>query len=114
MPESLQETQAAFLGLPVVNALVLHAPGGPRLGLVRAMEALGITDCWCISDIGSDEWRVFIGTPDYEEGIRQPNMPPPPHGVADAGWQAHRAYAAAHLLLQIGKGSEVLVLPVTP
>lgn len=45
-----------------------------------------------------------------EDGIRQPNIPPPPR----AAFGLEGPYAAAHLLLQIGKGSEVLVLPVTP
>ncbi len=86
-------------------ALVLHAPGDPKLGMVRAMEALridevstrppntGFTDVRWAGCRGWDEVSVAIAPDDMPFG------------------DLARAWTAAHLLLQRGIAREVLVLP---
>lgn len=105
-------------------ALVLHAPGGPRLGMVRAMEAVGMGK-------GAYGWSIELrahpggkwsgaATTERGDGIgwdlswhEDVPVPEPQRGVSACVSAPHAvAYALAHLLLQFGKGSEVLVLPV--
>lgn len=97
-----------------VGALVLHAPGGPKLGMLRAMEAAGM-----VADV-----TAGIAYPDTLDGLTAGGggwwasysnerggqfrwaVPEPP---ANLGLAAD-AWSLAHLLLSRGIASEVVTL----
>lgn len=106
------------------RALVLYAPGGPRLGMVRAMEAAGVGPnvraYRCYDGPARGQWWE---RPEYYSDRRRetradwsipehPFMGDSDPVIGDYSHAGAPAYAVAHLLHQIGKGSEVLVLPV--
>lgn len=100
------------------RALVLHAPGDPKLGMLRAM---GAAPGWVCSDAqvhcfrsfdgpcraksrhatGSSEWPLPGSTPDV---LGEPNI------IGTFDHPAARAFALAHLLVQRGIAAEVTVL----
>ena len=118
------EARAAFnagAGVTLDVALVLYAPGEPRLGMVRAMEAADLSglgaaygDSLAIRRDGENAWK---GLRDNERGdLTQWDVPEPPAllGIATdrTDWsQPAAAYALAHRAVQRGVGAEVLVLP---
>lgn len=90
------------------RALVLYAPGGPRLGMLRALAAIkaGI-NVWRDRSLRppKDDVRAVAAThPDTTKVV----VPTPP-GLPDG---ALRAFGLAHLLVQRGIASEVIVLPL--
>lgn len=105
-------------------ALVLHAPGDPRLGMVRLMEALGVIECFCKPSTNpddGDDWPLFSRRTAAESMARHANVArPPPLIVSEVSIMPPQrsaladAYAIAHLAVQRGLVSEVLVLPVAP
>lgn len=72
------------------EALVLFAPGGPRLGMVRLQKALH-------PYLASVDRSAIAAPPDFEA----------------RGFEFCSAWAGAHAAKQRGLASEVLVLPVT-
>lgn len=109
-----------------LRALVLYAPGGPRLGMVRAMEAAGVGPnvraYRCYDGPARGQWWE---RPEYYSDRRRetradwsipehPFMGDPGPVTGDYPHAGAPAYALAHLLHQRGLASEVLVLPVTP
>lgn len=93
-------------------ALVLYAPGDPKLGMVRA-EATVKGFVMAIAEPGPRLFCLFLRRDvpvDHPENATSFILNDPP----ELPESALDAFALAHLLLQRGKGSEVLVLPVTP
>ena len=100
------------------RALVLYAPGGPKLGMVRAMEAVGFrldgaynwgVDIEDVQHYGKPVMTEAIARTAYGDRFTWP-VPDPD----DLPSVAYTAFAIAHLALQRGLGVEVLVLPVSP
>lgn len=97
-------------------ALVLYAPGGPRLGMVRAMEALDVEDYgWSWH---ADQRRVRqpadpVGATLSRPGSESLSVVVDPWPLSDRHTPAAYALVLAHLLHQRGLASEVLVLPVS-
>lgn len=104
------------------DALILHAPGGPRLGMVRALEALAVGPdvraYRCYDGLPRGKWW---DRPDfYSDRKRELRLDWPipehtflgePNAIGDFPHPGASAYALAHLALQRGLASEVLVLP---
>lgn len=99
-------------GLVSVTALVLYAPRGPRLGMVRAMEAAALDFVPELTRFGAPVdgtgGRVVYLRLASEEAIQVRAWPP--DSCRDVG--PLFAFGVAHLLHQRGLASEVLVLPV--
>lgn len=101
----------------VCRALVLHAPGGPLLGMVRLRATLGLPNGHDIDLVGSKPesgpaiFRAVHSDPDGRDVAVYDLPSEPPEGVAPWGL-AGRAYALAHLAHQRGIVAEVLVLEV--
>lgn len=97
------------------RALVLHAPGGPRLGMVRAMEAAGAVGDDAFVGARFGRWGGLVPAVYLDRvGLLRPvelNVEPP-ESMQAAPYLF--PWALAHLLVQVGKGSEVLTFPVTP
>lgn len=90
-------------------ALVLHAPGDPKLGMVRLMEALFGDDADEVAvGSGSGKGRVF-----WRDGQPYKKHKSWPVPLLDAGVAARVVHAAAHLAVQRGIATEVLVLSKT-
>lgn len=103
-------------GLVSVPALVLHAPGDPKLGVLRAMEAAEVADGNSVDlcDYGSFSGPARLGGVESDAdgcdvrvwgvGAEVPEWVAP--------WSSPgRAFALAHLLVQRGIAAEVIVLP---
>ena len=93
-------------------ALVLHAPGDPKLGMVRAMEAAGAVGNAAFIGARFGYWgglvpAVYLDR-SHNAGSVELNLEPPrPLRLAPYLFP----FAVAHLLLQRGIAREVLVLP---
>lgn len=98
------------------RALVLHAPGDPRLGMVRLRAALGLNDRRVHTEKDPHRWVGFVLSDRiYGDEVYFPRevVWGLPDDVADIPGSARDAYALAHLAKARGLVAEVLVLEVT-
>lgn len=95
------------------RALVIRAPGDPRLGMVRLKDALGLTGRPVHTQKDPHRWVGFVlSDRSYGDDVFFPRELAwtIPDDVASVPGEARAAYALTHLATKRGVVAEVLVL----